>query len=178
MPQPSAHDRFVELLRAAVHEGTLVKLTLGKYRGAEPTLKNVFVRPVTLQAGPHLAFVWRHATRDVTKNHPPGAALHLLEPLIGGDFLDAHLFTTTQSAQFESKPDGTARIKVIAAAPVSGAMSSPSSSSDSAHDRTKSHLISATAPWLRALGVTNDRGQPREGRADKFRQIQKFAELL
>src|SRR5688572_15239119 len=143
MPQPSAHDGFVELLRAAVHEGTLVKLTLGKYRGAEPTLKNVFVRPVTLQAGPHLAFVWRHATRDVTKNHPPGAALHLLEPLIGGDFLDAHLFTTTQSAQFESKPDGTARIKVIAAAPVSGAMSSPSSSSDSAQDRKSTRLNSS-----------------------------------
>jgi SAM-dependent methyltransferase len=31
---------------------------------------------------------------------------------------------------------------------------------------------------VRALGVTNDRGQPREGMADKFRQIQKFAELL
>jgi SAM-dependent methyltransferase len=46
------------------------------------------------------------------------------------------------------------------------------------HDRPKSHLIPVTASWLRALGVTNDRGQPREGMADKFRQIQKFAELL
>src|SRR5690606_4503226 len=36
----------------------------------------------------------------------------------------------------------------------------------------------ANAPWLQALGVTNDRGQPRERMADKFRQIQKFAELL
>ena len=38
-----------------------------------------------------------------------------------------------------------------------------------AHDRAKSHLIPADAPWLHALGVTNDRGQPREGMADKFR---------
>src|SRR5687767_10394034 len=112
MPQPSARDRFVEMLRAAVTEGTLAKLTLGKHRGADATLKNLFVRPVTLKSGAHLAFVWRHTTRDITKNYPPVEALHLIEPLIGGDFLDAHLFTQTHTAQFESKPDGTTRIKV------------------------------------------------------------------
>jgi SAM-dependent methyltransferase len=46
------------------------------------------------------------------------------------------------------------------------------------HDRAKAHLIPITAPWLRTLGVINDRGHPNEGMADKFRQIQKFAELL
>ncbi|HNC24443.1 MAG TPA: methyltransferase, partial [Opitutaceae bacterium] len=63
-----ARTRFLEQLRSAVHDGTLVKLTLGKHRGADATLQNLFVRPVTLKSGPHLAFVWRHATRDVTKN--------------------------------------------------------------------------------------------------------------
>lgn len=186
MPPPSARDRFLDLLRAAVRDGSLTKLTLGKYRGAEPGLQNLFIRPVTLKDGPHLAFVWRFATRDVTKNHLPADALALLEPLIGGDFLDAHLFTTTQHAQFESKPDGTARLKLTAAAtgttapglaptpPLSPAAAPP----PAAHDRVKTRAIRADAPWLRALGVTNDRGQPREGMADKFRQIQKFAELL
>ena len=178
MPQPSARDRFVEILRAAVSEGTLAKLTLGKHRGADATLKNLFVRPVTLKSGPHLAFVWRHVTRDITKNHPPARALPLIEPLIGGDFLDAHLFTRTQTAQFESKPDGTARLKVgTNAAFVSGPTSS-TAAENIGHDRLKSHLIPSTAPWLRDLGVTNDRAQPREGMADKFRQIQKFAELV
>ena len=74
MPQPSALDRFLDLLRTAVADGTLVKFTLGKYRGIDPTLRNLFVRPVALKTGPHLAFLWRHATRDVTKNHLPGAA--------------------------------------------------------------------------------------------------------
>lgn len=169
---PSARDRFLALLRAAIQSGALVKLTLGKYRGADATLRNLFVRPIELKAGPHLAFVWRHATRDLTKNHPPAAALALLEPLVGGDFLDAHLFTTTQQAQLESQPEGDARLKLTA---VRAATIQPASSS---HDRSKAHPIPARAPWLRALGVTNDRGQPREGMADKFRQIQKFAELL
>ncbi|MGH7959665.1 MAG: class I SAM-dependent methyltransferase [Opitutaceae bacterium] len=178
MPQPSAQDRFLELLRAAVRDGNLVKLTLGKYRGTDASMKNLFVRPAALQSGPHLAFVWRHATRDITKNHPPAEALRLLEALIGGDFLDAHLFTSTQAAQFESMPDGTARIKVRPVSPSADLLTAGENAGAGAHDRPKTHLISATAPWLRALGVTNDRGQPREGMADKFRQIQKFAELL
>lgn len=171
MPPPAARDRFLDLLRTAVRAGTLVKLTLAKPRGADPTLKNLFVRPVALKAGPHFAFLWRHATRDVTKNHAPDDALAQLEALLGTDFLDAHLFTAVQQAQFESQPDGTARLKLIALAPAAPAPAA-------GNDRAKAHLIPADAPWLRDLGVVNPRGQPREGMSDKFRQIQKFAELL
>ena len=171
MSASDSRDRFLALLHTAVHDGTLVKLTLGKHRGADGTLKNLFVRPVTLKAGPQLSFTWRHATRDIIKNHPPAEALALLEPLIGCDFLDAHLFTPVQTAQLESRADGTARLSVKIAA------SAPAPAVDH-HDRTKDHLVPADAPWLRALGVTNDRGQPREGMAGKFRQIQKFTELL
>jgi len=170
MPAP-ARDRFLDLLRTAVREEALTKLTLGKPRGSDPTLKNLFVRPVVLKAGPHLTFVWRHAMRDVTKNFPPDTALAQLESLIGADFLDAHLFTAAQTAQLECQPDSTARLKV---SKVSAASLPPAQS----HDHAKTHLIPATAPWLHALGVTNDRGRPREGMAGKFSQIQKFAELL
>jgi SAM-dependent methyltransferase len=166
-----ARDRFLTLLSSAVHDGTLVKLTLGKHRGADATLQNLFIRPVTLKAGPHLSLLWRHATRDITKNHPPAEALALIEPLIGTDFLDAHLFTPAQTAQFETRKDGTGRLTVKTAS--TAPMPAPET-----HDRTKSHLIAGDAPWLRALGVTNDRGLPREGMAHKFRQIQKFTELL
>src|SRR5690606_21647003 len=111
---PPPRDRFLGLVRAAIKSHSLVKLTLGKYRGADPTLKNLFVRPVALKAGPHLAFLWRHATRDITTNHPPADALAQIEALLGHDFLDAHLFTTAAQAQLETRPDGTARLKTKA----------------------------------------------------------------
>jgi hypothetical protein len=174
-PASDARERFLTLLRAAVHDGDFVKLTLGKPRGADATLRNLLVRPVTLKAGPHLTLVWRHTTRDLTKNYPSGGALAQIEPLIGADFLDAHLFTATTSAQLECQPDGAARLRVKkTAGPSAAAAAVPAA----AHDRAKTRLISPEAPWLRALGVTNDRGQPREGMANKFRQIEKFAELL
>lgn len=168
---PPARDRFLDALRAAVRDGTLTKLTLGKYRGPDATLKNLFVRPVALKAGPHLSFVWRHETRDLTKNHPPAKGLSLLDSLIGTDFLDAHLFTPAQTAQLETTPDGRARVS-IKLATVSPSPPPP------VHDRVKQHALAADAGWLRDLGVTNEAGQPRPGFAPKFRQIQKFAELL
>ncbi|MFI5357085.1 MAG: methyltransferase, partial [Opitutales bacterium] len=108
----SARDRFLVLLREAVGQDRLTKLTLGKPHGGDPTLHNLFVRPVTLKAGPQFSFVYRHATRDITKNHPPAEALAELEPLIGRSFLDAHLFTPGQQAQLECQPDGSSRLRV------------------------------------------------------------------
>lgn len=166
-----AQNKFEALLSSAVHEQTLVKLTLGKYRGAEPGLINVFARPVVLRGTPHLTFVYRYATRDVTKNHLPEAGLQVIRGLIGPAFRDAHLFTPAQTAQLTLNDDGDARlkVKVASAAPVV-----PNAS----HDRAKSHLIPSDAPWLQALGVTNSRGQPREAMASKLRQINKYVELL
>ncbi len=174
-PSPDAPARFLTLLRTALADGTLVKLTLGKPRpGApDPTLRNVFARPVTLKAGPQVSLVFRYTTRDVTKNTPPAEAAVLVAELLADAFLDAHLFTPLQTAQLEQNADPArpSRLRVItadSAPPIPGAN----------HDRVKNHLLDPAAPWLRALGVTNDRGQPREGMAHKFRQIEKFAELL
>ena len=168
-----ARERFLGLLRASTQDGTLSRLTLGKHRGADVSLRQVIARPVVLKAGPRLSLVWRHATRDITKNFPPMEALALLEPLIGADFLDAHLLAPHQTAQLEVRADGTARLSLKALSTPGGA-AGPAP----AHDQPKAHLIPGNAPWLQTLGVTNPHGQPVAGMADKFHQIQKFSELM
>src|SRR5271165_4980796 len=94
---------FLDALAAVVHSASLTKLTLGKHRGEDASLKNLFVTPVVLKDGPRLKLVWRHATRDVTKNLPAAEGLALIGSLIGRDFLDAHLFTPTETLQLECK---------------------------------------------------------------------------
>jgi SAM-dependent methyltransferase len=174
-PPPDSLSRFLALLDAALAEGTLVKLTLGKPRPTAPdsTLRNVFARPVTLKAGPQISLVYRHATRDVTKNLPPSEARADFTRLLAETFFDAHLFTGLLTAQLEQTPDGHARLRQKAASSPSAPPPSPTG-----HDHAKNHVLAADASWLRALGVTNEHGRPREGMAHKFRQIEKFAELL
>jgi len=164
-----AREKFVALMREAVVGGTLAKLTLGKPAGADKTLKNLFVRPVALKSGPRLAFVWRHKTRDITKNFAAEEALTLLESMIGTEFLDAHLFTATINVQLEMG-GGAPRIRSKETAPRSTAAAG--------NDRTKTRVISEGVPWLRALGVTDESGRPLAPMTDKFRQIEKFAEIL
>jgi SAM-dependent methyltransferase len=166
---PSGRDQFLALLRQALADGSLVKLTLGKPAGADPAPANLFVRPVLLKAGPRLAFVWRYATRDITKNFGAEEALAALEPLIGSDFQDAHLFTTTQTAQLETG-NGSPRLRLMATAATVPATSG--------NDRQKHRPIAARTPWLRSLGVTDGAGRPLAAMTDKFKQIEKFAELL
>ena len=178
MSELPALSRFLTLLSEAIAQDSLVKLTLGKPRAGapEPSLRNVFARPVALRAGRQVSFVYRHATRDITKNLPPAEAEAAVARLLAESFFDAHLFTTKVSAQLEQGPDGagTARLRCKSADAAPVAPAAPTA----AHDRAKHRVFPADAPWLRALGVTNDRGKPREGMAHKFRQIERFAELL
>jgi len=150
-------DKFIVQLRSTVEAGTLVKLTLGGYRGADKTLHNIFARPIRLAAGPRLQFVYRHTTKDITKNHGHDDALALIAQLLTSGFTNAHLFTSTQTIQLDQRRRRlTVRKNARSAAP------------DTGHDRPKTRLIDTNAGWLRALKPT----------ADKVRQIHKFTEIL
>jgi hypothetical protein len=165
-------EDFLAQLSASVRDGTFVKLTLGKARGADASLRNLLVRPFALRGTPHFSFVWRHETQDITKNHPVDEALRLIAPLIGTDFHSAHLFTTARLAQLEFNKKGEPRLTYGPAE----AMAAPAAGG---HDRQKQRLLTdQSQSWLHALGVTTAHGTVREGMADKHRQIHKFTEIL
>lgn len=167
----SAKDKLLALLSDAVRKGKLVRLTLSGHRGADATLKNVFVRPVVLRDGPRLSFLYRHTTRDITKNLTQEEGLARVAALLAADFQIANLFTTDQSAQLEMRDGRKPRLVVGK----SGHVPAP----ELKHDRTKKRLIDPQAsPWLYALGVTTADGKVTKGMEAKYRQINRFVELL
>jgi len=170
MTDTPPREDFLAQLGASVRADTFVKLTLGKPRGVDPTLRNLLVRPVTLRGAPHLSFVWRHDRQDITKNHAPEDAITELAALIGGDFHSAHLFTIARMTQLEFNKKGVPRLTYGPAA---------EAVADGEHDRTKQRLLpESSQAWLEKLGVTTGTGAVREGLADKHRQIHKFVEIL
>jgi hypothetical protein len=71
-------ERFLACLGQSLADGSFVKLVLARPRKAQPgaadpgdaDLQRVLVRRIMLKGAEHLSFVFRHATRDVTKNLP------------------------------------------------------------------------------------------------------------
>jgi|SRR6185503_9855443 len=166
----TAKDKLLDMLAKALRDGSFVKLTLGAPRGRDRSLKQVIVRRVQLRQGPRLSLVWRHATRDVTKNFSDDEAIALLADMVEREFGSAHLFTTRLSAQLEFREGKAARF--VESKP---AHTGPPQVS---HDQLRQRPIDPHSRWLRALGVTTDHGKIAKGMEPKFRQINKFVEVL
>src|SRR5919197_1286274 len=170
MADPHA-ERFFESLEESIAGGTFVRLTLAKYRGREADLKNLYVRPVTLKKGARLSLLYRHKTRDVVKNHTAEEGVRLVRELLGKEFGSGHLFTTARDLELEFNRRGESRL-----------VTRPSTFTEpprAEHDRRKRRPVQTEGNiYLRALGVTDERGAVRPAMGDKLRQINRFVETV
>ncbi|HYE14058.1 MAG TPA: SAM-dependent methyltransferase [Pyrinomonadaceae bacterium] len=164
-------EQFFAALEGALSGGRFVKLTLAKYRGPETDLRNLYVRPVRMKGDELLSFLYRYRTRDVVKNYAAEGGVRLLRSLLGAQFLGGHLFTLSEDLQIDFNRRRESRL--VARPPSFKERPTPE------HDRRKRRALSAEGSvYLRELGVTNERGEVLKGAGDKFRQINKFVEVL
>ena len=171
MSQPAAKEEFLARLQRAAASGTLVKLTLGCYRGAESGLEKLLVRPVRIREALRWSCVFRYATKDIAKNLLPEAALAQIRDWLGGDFQSAYLATTEATAEWTCRSGQGPRLVVGKAR--------QDTPPDLQHDRRKKRRIEPqTDRWLEALNVTTAAGTVRHGMEAKFRQINQFLEIL
>jgi SAM-dependent methyltransferase len=158
----------------ALAEQPFTKLVLSKPRAAAGDLARVTVRPVTLKGAAQLSFAYTHATRDITKNLAPAEALIALRCLLAEQFDNAHLFTDHEEIQLLTSKKGRQTLLRNAAAREASARPE----ARPAHDREKHRYIDLNQPFLTALGVTNEQHQLVPAMARKWKQINKFVEVL
>ncbi|MDT7808338.1 MAG: hypothetical protein QOJ70_2151 [Acidobacteriota bacterium] len=164
-------EKFFAALEESLEGGHFVKLTLAKHRDRGAELKNVYVRLVALKGGERLSFLYRYKTRDETRNHTHAEGSRLLRELLGAEFLSGHLFTSKEDLRLDFNRRSESRLirqsPTFEAAPAA------------AHDRRKRRAIEpGDNVYLRALGVTDERGVVRPAMGDKFRQINRFVEVV
>ena len=154
----------------ALAEQPFTKLVLSKPRAAAGDLARVTVRPVTLKGQAQHSFVYTHATRDITKNLGLADAQDTLRELLADCFDNAHLFTDHENVQLlTSKKGKQTLLRHKASAPTEVGV---------AHDREKQRYVDQDQPFLTALGVTNAQHQIVPAMARKWKQINKFVEVL
>lgn len=165
-------SRFLEIFQSAFEAGQLLKCTLSKPAAtAAPDLKNIYIRPVTLKSGVKIAFNYRYKTRDEVKNYNLPETLGHLKSLLGSaGFQNAELFTTERDYSLRFEKDGTARL--------SDKKPVTTVAAETSHDREKKRLLDPAAPWLHTLGITSSKGDVLAAAQDKWRQINKYLEII
>jgi len=170
MTQTATLTQLSDALLDAVATGALVKLTLSKATPTAGDLKSIDVRPIMVKRELKLSFTYHHQTRDVVKNYPPHEAAALVESQLQEHFRAAKLQTTGGDVQL-SYVGGNYQLKRHAAS-----VTAPPQLS---HDRVKQRLVtSENKPYLHALGITDAKGVVHKNAQDKFRQINKYIEIL
>lgn len=171
MTNPNSIDSFLEICKEVFLSELLVKLTLGKTRLKSADLKNIFIRPVMLRQGMAFSVVYRFQTKDLTRNLNLDEAMSEIKLYLGKEFLQANLFGKTRQVQLLINKKG--KVKLTSAEPAEPMLQ------DLSHDRVKQRLINPEGNiYLQELGVTNKAFQVIPKMNDKFRQINKFVEII
>lgn len=207
-PATAPVERFLEAVAEAVRDGRLQALVLANPRATGPDLpRRVDARLLQLRGATVLSLRLRHPTRDVTRNLAPDEVAAALLPLLapaqadeaaaatpaaprpaaGGEvatspaFAHAHLARGDAQLDLRISRKGRAALQQAGASAAPGAppVSPPATApAPTAHDRAKRRWLDPASPWLHALGVTDAQGQVLASMSRKWKQINKFVEVL
>ena len=177
-------ERFFEALAESLADGGVTRVLLSKPVGKDDDLERVTARPLMLRGERCLSFVFKHRTKDITKNEPVAAALQTIADLVGTRFAHAHLFARDAELQLMMSRKG--RYTLHRSKASSGSVSADATRTavtaaaddEPQHDRQKQRYVSLDAPFLAELGVTTARHELVPAMARKWKQINKFVEVM
>ena len=162
---------FFDKLQTYIDKKEFIKLTLAGKRDKTSDLKKLIVTAVELKKRYCLNFVYRHNTRDITKNFEITEGLNLLGKALEDDFYNADMFAKTENVNLIILPNGNEQLKTS-----KPTMVAPSTFT---HDKLKERLIDTHENiYLCELGITNANWEVRREMSDKYRQINQYIELL
>lgn len=170
-PGMTKAELILQHISAAVQKNELQKITLGNKRDEAAEIKNIYIKPVMIKGAPMLSFIYRYPTKDITKNFSAEEAVKNIKEILESDFFNADVFTSAHTFYFSSDKQG--KEKLISKAGV--ATVTPVAHS---HDREKKRIICLNAPYLKALGITTSEGNLKKEMQHKFRQINRYMEII
>jgi hypothetical protein len=165
----SEFNTFSEVIQSSVSADDFVKITLSKPLRKNDGLRNIYVRLALIQEEVKMSFTFHYKTNDQVKNYGIVEGIELLKEFLLSTFRTAVVFTLKEDLQvFVSKK------KVV-----SFKKGTPSFTNKPpiTHDKPKEKRADMGA-YLRFLGVTDADNNVIPKMSDKFRQINKYLEIM
>ncbi len=170
MNNNSPTEQFLQLLQTSFKAKQFVKLTCSKPVGSNKDLKNIYGRRIEIKGQTKISCTYRFTTKDEVKNYALEELLLLLQEWIGNSFLNVDLLTSEQKISLQLNKKRKARLLI---------QNQKNEAPSITHDKQKKRLILAeNNPYLKALGITNQTGKVLQSGQKKFRQINKYIEII
>ena len=164
----------VRSFRGAIQESfdnkTFIRITLSKPKFKSSDLLNVYVRPIMVKNEVLLSFTLRFTTNDQTKNYTEKEGADEVIAMIENLFLTATLFTADADIMLLASKKGHYTLQKNKASQTQAVSLS--------HDREKVKRSKSSESYLQLLGISNEKGDIIPNMADKYRQINKYLEII
>ncbi|UAL41551.1 SAM-dependent methyltransferase [Shewanella inventionis] len=172
-------NSFVQECVNALTDNRLQRLVFSKYRGDDKELNRIAVRSVELKNQLVASCLYEYRTNHITKNVEITETGALFQQWLTADFQSAHLICSEWEVQLSISKKGKVLINKYRNknAPKT---SNKENTEDSAmsHNRAKKRFVEQHRPYLRELGITDAKGEIIPSMSRKWKQINKFIEVL
>ncbi|KPU26501.1 SAM-dependent methyltransferase [Caloranaerobacter sp. TR13] len=165
-------DEIRKLFHDIISKNSLIYGVLSKVRVKdEENFSKVTIKPVLIKNSINIQFTYYYKNKVMHKNIDLNESSKEIERLIDIYFRQAVLFTTEADYQILiSKRD---KVKILKKKPTKSLV-------DLSHNRKKNYVIEEgkPCPFLIRLGVMNEKGKVYSKKYDKFKQINRFLEIV
>jgi SAM-dependent methyltransferase len=164
---------FAPLLHDILQVQALLGCSLSKKRRKETPCEKVSLRPLVLKGDVHYQLTYHYGRQESHENLPPQAAAERVLQLLETDFRQGYFFTPKADWQVLVSKKGV--WKVLRHPPSRAAQELKGG-----HDRPKKYLLQTGTPYpfLVELGVMNAAGKVLAKRYHKFRQLNRYLEIV
>jgi len=161
---------FLSKIDELIQNDQLFKLTFSKPRPQNKDINNVYLKTADIKHQLQYSLTYRYKTRDEVKNYKKDEIIQVLMNLITDSFFNAVLFTEDEETSLLQNKKGSGAIftkktkeKIVL---------------EASHDHKKTRYIAENAPYLQMLGLAGKDGKIYDKSQDKYRQINKYIEIL
>lgn len=161
---------FINTIENLAAKKESFKVTFSKPKEKDSKISNVYIKPSIIKGDIMYSFTYRYATRDEVKNYKSEQLEDLIRNLLIHNFFNAVLFYENKELTLLQNKKGKASLltKYLKA----------NVEIETTHDHQKIRYIDANASWLKDLGITGADGKVLDKSQDKFRQINRYIELI
>jgi len=161
-------EEFIGELRKELEAKTLAKITLSSFIGSEE-IKNIYIRPIEISQGPMCQFTYRYPTKDITKNYTYKTSLQLITDFLSEKCRNADAQFSESTISYKRLKSGKEKLS---------RKEREAKIHSSSHNIIKNTFIPEHLDFLLHLGLADKNGRIKDKARRKFRQINRFIEIL